>query len=86
MAILEDYRRIALSHGVEPSSVAGIATEVFRKSTNGAEYLEQIRSALGFKINLISQQASNSCRTARIATRYEPVPKSHATPDGTLVG
>jgi len=56
MAILDDYRRIALSHGVEPSSVAGIATEVFRKSSNGAEYLEQIRSSLGFKINLISQQ------------------------------
>ena len=77
MAILEDYRRIALSHGVEPSSVAGIATEVFRKSTNGAEYLEQIRTALGFKINLISQQASGLQRRPCIPVTSQRIPTAH---------
>jgi hypothetical protein len=50
---LKDLLAIGEQHGVEAYSA--IATEVFRKASNGAEFLDRVRD-LGVKVTIVSQE------------------------------
>lgn len=55
--ILKNYQSIALESGVALNASYAIATEVFRKSKNGADYLKRIENELGIRNSVISQSA-----------------------------
>lgn len=52
------YRDLALQLGAE--KVAGVATAVFRESTNGRAFIDKISSDLGVDLRVISQQEEGS--------------------------
>tara|TARA_B100000513_G_scaffold192098_1_gene118070 strand:- start:61 stop:531 length:471 start_codon:yes stop_codon:yes gene_type:complete len=54
LEVLGELSRKARALGAAES--AGIATEVFRKASNGAEYLRKIKDRLGIDVRLIAQE------------------------------
>lgn len=54
--MLRAYRVIAEAHGcADRSSMAAVATEVFRKAPNGAAYLARVQADVGIDVRLVSQ-------------------------------
>ena len=55
LEVLGDLRAIAEELGVPGAEMRGVATEVFRKASNGGEYLAQVEQQLGINAEVIAQ-------------------------------
>ena len=54
VTVLRELQGIAKGLGAQ--QVAAVATEVFRRATNGAAYLERVRAETGIAVQLVTQQ------------------------------
>lgn len=67
LEVLRRFLEIAAEHGVVGAgSSCAVATEVFRKASNGGAYLERVRQELGLSIEVVTQsvEAELGFRTA----------------------
>lgn len=66
MTVLRQFIDICEQHSVPPAARCAIATEVFRKASNGGEFLAQVKDALNLTIEMVSQdvEAELGFRTA----------------------
>mmetsp|Transcript_44355 Transcript_44355/g.105017 ORF Transcript_44355/g.105017 Transcript_44355/m.105017 type:complete len:325 (+) Transcript_44355:122-1096(+) len=55
ISVLKDFLGLCVQHGVPDAGRAAIATEVFRKASNGGAYLERVRKECGLDVEVVSQ-------------------------------
>ena len=59
--ILADFKQKAEAHGA--TDFAAVATAVFRKAANGAEFIGRVRNQIGIPVEITSQVTRTHART-----------------------
>eukprot|EP00933_Yihiella_yeosuensis_P070560 TRINITY_DN78677_c0_g1_i1.p1 TRINITY_DN78677_c0_g1~~TRINITY_DN78677_c0_g1_i1.p1 ORF type:complete len:331 (-),score=67.62 TRINITY_DN78677_c0_g1_i1:535-1386(-) len=73
LEVLKKLLAVCEEHSVPAAARCAIATEVFRKASNGSEYLQRVHSELGLSVEVLSQsdEAAIGFRTA-VALQERP--------------
>lgn len=82
LSVLKRYRDEALSRGCRSQNIRGIATAVFRKCSNGQQFLDRVRKEMGIDVRCIEQDLEGRVGYRTGLALWSAAPESKAYAGG----